>query len=340
MSYRSALAQQVEPLALEANALALQARVREQEAIIESLRRQISDDRLVFERSSAAARIGLWECDLSSEKLIWSDVVYDIFGLPRGSRLDRQATLERYVGNSARELVSRRTAAIRDRTGFTLDAEIIAFTGQTRWIRITASVDCRDGQPFRVFGMKQDITEEKLLADRTRYLAENDVLTGLANRAKFQSTLSRVCANAESGESRALLIIDLDGFKLVNDTHGHMAGDECLREAARRLRSICGDTELVARLGGDEFGIVCSGDVDLPDLNTLSQAIIEEMQRPVFYGGQALHFGASVGIALFDRCTPSQLYKAADTALYEAKSAGRNAFRATTGLRVGSKSQV
>jgi len=329
MSYGSALAQQLEPLALEANALALQARVREQEAIIEGLRRQISDDRLVFERSSAAARIGLWECDLSSENLIWSDVVYDIFGLPRGSRLDRQATLERYVGNSARELVSRRTAAIRERTGFTLDAEIIAFTGQTRWIRITASVDCRDGQPFRVFGMKQDITEEKLLADRTRYLAENDVLTGLANRAKFQSTLSRVCANT-GGTSKALLIVDLDGFKLVNDTHGHMAGDECLREAARRMRSICGDNELVARLGGDEFGIVCSGEVDLPALNALAQAIIEEMQRPVFYGGQALHFGASVGIALLDRCTPSQLYKAADAALYEAKSAGRNAFRATT----------
>jgi len=189
-------------------------------------------------------------------------VVYDIFDLPRGSALDRGATFRCYPEESARELTKRRSKAIEDCTGFTLDAEIISFKGNRRWIRITATVESVDGVAVRIFGIKQDITEEKILSDRTRYLAEFDVLTGLANRSQFQTRLSALDLSSPQTAKPfgALLLIDLDEFKPVNDSLGHAAGDECLKQAAERIRDVCADADLVARIGGDEFAVLLGAD--------------------------------------------------------------------------------
>ena len=167
-----------------------------------------------------------------------------------GSPVDRETTLACYSPASRIRLDALRSQAIAERGGFTLDAEIMTVAGNRRWIRLTATVECDSGIPVRIFGMKQDITEEKILADRTRYLAEFDTLTGLPNRTVFYTRLTAM------GRMGALLLLDLDGFKQVNDTHGHMAGDACLTEVGRRLMETCRHTEFVARIGGDEFGIV------------------------------------------------------------------------------------
>ncbi|MDI6028754.1 GGDEF domain-containing protein [Corticibacterium sp. UT-5YL-CI-8] len=264
---------------------------------------------------------------MPAETLRWTDVVYDIFDLPRGFDITRGNTLALYSEDSARELKRLRDKAIEDRSGFTMDAEIVTEKGIKRWMRITATVECDGGTPKRIFGMKQDITEEKNLADRTRYLAEFDVLTGLANRSRFQSML------AEAGEivlpdqrAGALMLIDMDGFKSINDSYGHAAGDDCLKEAGQRLMTICEQARLVSRIGGDEFAVLTTFD-DATDLVDMCQRIVEAIARPFEHRGMQLCMGASVGVATFDACLPSDLLICADIALYEAKAAGRNTFR-------------
>jgi len=308
---------------------ALKAQLAAQQDLIRQQIASLAHSQKIFDRSSAAARIGVWECNLADESLVWTDVVYDIFDLPRGSALDRGSALKCYPEESARQLHKWRSRAIDERSGFSLDTEIVTARGNRRWIRITATVECVDDVPVRIFGMKQDITEEKILADRNRYLAEFDVITGLANRSQFQTRLSAL-DTVVAGEPLpfgALLLIDLDAFKAVNDSYGHAAGDECLREAAQRIRSVCANADLVARIGGDEFAVMLGADLQFADISETARAIVEEMRRPIAFHGRDMQLGVSVGIALVDGCTPSQLFMMADAALYAAKAAGRSTFR-------------
>ncbi|MGQ7791709.1 diguanylate cyclase domain-containing protein [Faunimonas sp. B44] len=306
---------------LEAELAAKARIIREQEAAL-------AHSRKTFARASEAARIGVWECDLPDQTLRWTDVVYDIFDLPRGSALDRNHILTCYSEQSRQELHRLRSQAIAERSGFGLDAEIVTAAGRHRWIRITATVECENGRAVRIFGMKQDITEEKILADRTRYLAEFDVMTGLSNRARFQARLAELeSSGPEESRIGALLLVDLDGFKQVNDTYGHALGDECLKLAAQRLARACQEAELVARIGGDEFAVLLGPDPARTGIERLANAIVRAVSRPVELGGETLRLGASVGIAHANGCAAEELFMRADAALYAAKAAGRNTFR-------------
>ncbi len=196
---------------LEANATL----IREQEQSLAHFKK-------LFERASAAARIGVWQCDLADEALTWTDVVYDLYDLPRGIPVDRQTILSLYSEATRRELERVRRRAIETRSGFQLDCEIRTARGAQRWIRITATVESEGGYPVRIFGMKQDITEERLLSEKLRALAESDPMTGLANRGRFQSELARFDrADDPLATGGSLMIVDLDGFKAINDTFGH-----------------------------------------------------------------------------------------------------------------------
>lgn len=282
----------------------------------------------MLEKAARRARIGVFECSLTDERLQWSDVVFDIFDMPRGVIPQRQTCVECYTEKSAAELKRRRDRAIRDRDGFSLDAEIVTPKGNRRWIRITAEVECDVRTPVRLFGLKQDITEEKILFDRTRYMAEFDVMTDLANRSRFQSALSDEAARTSDGDAvGALLLIDLDGFKAINDTHGHLAGDACLKEVARRLRSVSRNADLVARIGGDEFAVMLGSHIEPATAAAAAARIIECIRQPYEVNGERVRLGASIGIALSCEGKAQDLYMQADTALYAAKAAGRNSFR-------------
>lgn len=308
--------------------VSLEETIARQAELIRSHEALLANTRKTFEAASAAAGIGLWECRLADQSLTWSDVVYDIFDLPRGSVLERDRIVECYSDASVRKLHLLREKAIRECNGFSLDAEITTSMGNTRWIRITATVECRDGVPFRIFGMKQDITQEKILGDQTRYLAEYDVLTGLPNRSQFESAFADMMkGDSDRGRLGALVLADLDGFKRINDTFGHSEGDECLKEAAFRLRTLCAGAELVARLGGDEFAMLIGNALDHRTVAEMAQRIVEGLTFSVCRNGLQIGIGASVGIAYFEPCQPEQLFKKADSALYSAKNAGRGAYR-------------
>ena len=281
-----------------------------------------------FDRASETASIGIWECDLATERLTWTDGVYDLFELPRGSNVDRPQTLALYTDASRAAMQAARARAIATCSDFRVDAEIVTARGNRRWMRLTGAVEAKDGVAVRIFGMKQDITEEKLLADRTRYLAETDVMTGLANRSVFQNRLNDL-DGAQSGQAiGGLLLVDLDGFKQINDTHGHALGDECLKEAAARLTQCCGGAELVARIGGDEFAVLVGTKLSAATVEALATTIVATIGRPLTRDGQTLALGASVGIAHHRGGTAEDLFRQADIALYAAKAAGRNTSRA------------
>ena len=265
----------------------------------------------------------MWACRLRDEALDWTDGVYDLFEIPRGSALHRAKILDLYAPSSHRLMTAIRGRAIAGCSGFRLDAEIVTMRGRRRWIRISATVDAEGGRPVQLFGMKQDVTEEIVRTAELSRRADRDPITGLANRRAFDERFLQAGRRAGDG---ALLLVDLDDFKQINDTHGHAAGDLCIERSAARLAQLCRDADLVARIGGDEFAVLLREPVDPPSLAAFGRRIVAALGRPTVHRGRALRVGASVGIACGGG-TPAELFEGADAALYAAKAAGRNTVR-------------
>lgn len=285
----------------------------------------------IFERSSMAARMGAWQCALPSERLTWSSGTYDLFGMRQNCGLVRGEILKSYSEASLARLQAVRSDAIRAGNGFTLDAEIESGEFGRRWIRIFATVERRHGEPVRLFGIKQDVTEEKKTLDHMRHLAEHDVMTGLANRMRFQARLADMCG--QSGAGGVLMLVDLDGFKTINDTLGHGFGDECLIEFARRLSATCRSADLIARIGGDEFAILFGPSINRAAIERMAQQVVDAAAMPMNFSGRILNVNASIGFAFAEAETPAALFARADLALYMAKAAGGGAYRSPPASR-------
>lgn len=175
-----------------------------------------------------------------------------------------------------------------------------------------------------------DITDRKAADARIRFIAHHDSLTQLANRSVLQDHLDRaVAACAANGKGLALLYIDLDRFKPINDTYGHAIGDQLLVEVARRMRGMVREEDLVARMGGDEFAVVQTA-VGQPSAATaLAERLIARMSAPFLFNGMRLTIGASIGIGIYPASgtDAAELCRNADIALYRAKDSGRNTYR-------------
>ena len=172
----------------------------------------------------------------------------------------------------------------------------------------------------------RDVTERQLVATRFEYLASHDLLTGLPNRGLFMDRLAQAMLRCQREPSNlALLFIDVDRFKRINDSHGHSVGDEVLVEVARRLRSAVRNEDSVARLGGDEFTIIIER-LEQPDgSNRVGQSVIAAFDAPFEMDGRSFSVGVSVGIAVYpgDGDDQGTLLKHADIAMFHAKAAGR-----------------
>jgi len=170
----------------------------------------------------------------------------------------------------------------------------------------------------------RDISEQRRTREEMRHMAQHDSLTGLANRALFNQRLSEALA----GEGNvAVLLLDLDHFKEVNDTLGHPVGDTVLLGTASRLRRCVGQGDTVARLGGDEFAVIVTGYAEVAEVRRLAKRIIDAANKPHEVAGEAVLVGASAGISLSGTRDPERLLKEADIALYVAKGEARGSFR-------------
>jgi len=185
------------------------------------------------------------------------------------------------------------------------------------------------GNIIRFVAVKRDITVRKLLEQRLDHMAHYDELTGLPNRSLFFDRLAHTLAQAKrNGNLFALLFIDLDGFKKVNDTLGHEAGDNLLREVAKRLEQCVRESDTVARMGGDEFTIILSAIAQAEDAGQVAEKVIEALAAPIFPGTLRCEIGASIGISLYpaDGIERETLLTHADSAMYRIKEQGKNAY--------------
>lgn len=202
-----------------------------------------------------------------------------------------------------------------------------------RLIDISATISPILDDSGKVMGaskIARDVTEYKAVQTRIGFLASHDRLTELPNRDLFYDRLSQsISLGRRKRQHLAVLFLDLDGFKAVNDTHGHQAGDATLKEAARRLQSCVRDMDTVARLGGDEFAIILNEVQTRADAGIVAEKIIHSISAPMsLRDGKQYSVGISIGIALYPQCGVEidSLMKAADQAMYDSKARGKNCF--------------
>jgi diguanylate cyclase (GGDEF)-like protein/PAS domain S-box-containing protein len=215
--------------------------------------------------------------------------------------------------------------------------------GTSRTLIVAASpLTYDDGSPMGSLGMISDVTASREAEAELRHRALHDTLTGLPNRALLVDRLTMATARMkrDGGRGLAVLFLDLDHFKLVNDSRGHEAGDRLLVDVAGRLLDAVRDVDTVARLGGDEFAVVCL-DAGREDADLVAARIQEELARPFLVEGDPVYISASIGIALAPPYAVSDLLRFADAAMYEAKTGGRSQVTTYDGTEsLGSKRRL
>ncbi len=224
---------------------------------------------------------------------------------------------------------------LRDGTYNMPSNDIILYDADDNFIDILltiAPIQDIDNQVLGTITTFQDVTKEKVLAKRIEHQARHDVLTGLLNRREFESKVEQSLTLYSEGTTHALCVMDLDRFKIVNDTVGHAAGDELLRQISQRIKDVLRKTDLFARIGGDEFALFLSN-VDVENAIEITEKILHVVREYQFvWSDKAFRVGASIGLVDAPAMVSSyeNLYHAADTACYMAKHEGRDRVHVVT----------
>jgi len=280
-----------------------------------------------------AADLYDWEWDISRDTLTWGRNPVHLLG-PPDEQTEKYPDFRDLVHPEDRErYLALGQHTIRTGEPYSIEFRVLARDGAVRWIaaRGKCAFDSA-GAPVRMLGVSQDITERKRAQDEIHQLAFTDALTGLPNRRRLIDRMNQALATStRSQREEALLFIDLDNFKTLNDTLGHDIGDLLLQQVAQRLVACVRKGDTVARIGGDEF-VVLLQDRNENAPQAASQAeivgekILSALGQVYLLGGYVHHTSASIGVALFgpQRESVDELLKRADLAMYAAKTAGRN----------------
>ncbi len=294
---------------------------------------QESEQRLGF--ALKAGQLGNWELYLATGKMTVSDLFAQSFGLRDHRAITDVATLRRAIhpGDVLRQQAEVQRAIA---TGDDLDTEgrTVWPDGSVHWIRLVGNcIVGGNGKVSRMVGLSLDVTERRAGQATMQALAYHDALTGLANRRPIEARLSAALANGGTSRggraSAALLTIDLDLFKTVNDTFGHAVGDRLLQAVAARLSGCIMPKMLAARTGGDAFAVLVTEPVSRLKVEQLARDILEALSRPHTVDGTEVMVGGSIGIALApdDAQDSVRLWRHAEAALYRAKASGRGGYR-------------
>ncbi|AWN50684.1 EAL domain-containing protein [Methylobacterium sp. 17Sr1-1] len=294
---------------------------------------QVSEERLAL--ALDASSDGLWDCDLATGVAWTSDRWWHMLGYAPGELPSRSSTWRALLHPDDRaEARAKLAAHLGGATPvFACEHRLRRKDGTWGWFLTRSKVVARgaDGRATRIVGTHVDIGVRKEAESRIAHMAAHDALTDLPNRTLFRERLRQRLSGIGRGEGAcAVLCVDLDRFKEVNDALGHLAGDALLREVALRLRAGLSGQDIAARLGGDEFAVLLAA-IDGPgDAMARAQGLVRAIGRPIRLGDQSVEIGASIGIAASpaDGTDEETLVRRADLALYKAKAEGRNAARA------------
>lgn len=293
---------------------------------------QRSEERL--SHALLAASDGFVDCDLRSGNAWVSDRYWAMLGYAPGELEARASTWRALLHPAEKTHVMQRLHA--HYTGgeplFECEHRLLRKDGSWGWFLTRGRVVARDtnGLPLRYVGIHMDIGVRKATELKVVHMASHDALTGLANRVFFHERLERSLTKAKaSNRSFALLYLDLDNFKIINDTLGHAAGDNVLREVARRMRQTLRSRDVIARLGGDEFAVLLSRTHDEMAASDIAGRVLAAMVTPVQCNGQSILINMSIGGALapLHGHDADTLLACADMALYRAKLEGRGIYR-------------
>lgn len=319
--------------------------LKQREAELEKLSRRLG---VALETS----KVGVWEITLGTDEEYWDNRMNELYGYPQDNGARRSSHWEKRIHPDDIEQANRDFySALEQEASYTSQYRIVLEDGSIRHIRAIGAVYKDESMPARIVGVNWDVTadialneelkqanaltearnvELELAKARIEHNALHDSLTGLPNRRYLDEVLAEHATDfARGDECAALLQIDLDRFKQINDTLGHLAGDAMLVHAAGILSSAVKDGDFVARIGGDEFVVVRRwkpGEGSVRAMAKLAERIIERMQQPVVYEGHECRVGVSIGIAtdMDSLADPTRLLVNADIALYRAKARGRN----------------
>jgi diguanylate cyclase (GGDEF)-like protein/PAS domain S-box-containing protein len=285
-----------------------------------------------FVRAITSVGMGTWDWDLVTDVLHLSPGFEALYSRPTCALPTARAAAALVHPEDAPAYAAAVEGALAcaGDSGFEIEFRVVRPGGAEHWLRMQGRAE-RDGtgRPMRMSGVTQDVTAKRTAELKLVHMARHDALTDLPNRILLREVMDDAVARAKRGECSAILCLDLDRFKQVNDTLGHPTGDALLRAVTQRLLACVRETDLVARIGGDEFAIVQHA-VDQPRNSTaLARRVVAELGRPFDIDGNRIVVGTSIGIALTpkDGLDSDQLLRSADLALYRAKLDGRGKHR-------------
>ena len=274
------------------------------------------------------ASIGNCELDLETGQQHWSATLYQLYGLTVDTPPQRETFLQLVHPDDLKRFLAAEKTGIASGEDFSIDFRLRRNDGTVINLRMHAHfLRDADNTPTKLLSTAQDVTQQKRAEEAITYQAQHDGLTGLANRLLLNERLSQSLARVgRHGYDFALLAVDLDHFKPVNDQYGHQAGDQVLQEVAQRMRAQTRINDLVARTGGDEFIVLLDGTISEENIKTVANKIISAISQPMDFADFQCQIGASIGAALYPKngTDAQSLLMAADQALYRAKQAGRN----------------
>jgi len=291
---------------------------------------ELKRDSALFDRAQSLAHIGGWEWDTGRNTLYLTEEARRIVGQePAPATIDELMACLREPDR--RRLRTALDHAIAHGRSLNLDLQGWQTNGHLFWVRLIGEAETGDPLSTHITGTLQDITERKQAEETLRVQARTDPLTGLLNRDAVLEELETRLSDATLARA-AVLYIDLDRFKIVNDVLGHAAGDRLLSAASRRIQRAVGSEGLIARFGGDEFLVICSTGDEPTRPERLADAILEAFSESFRMDGEEFSITASIGIAQapIDGRRAQQLIQNADVAMYDSKRRGRNDWQAFT----------
>jgi diguanylate cyclase (GGDEF)-like protein len=290
---------------------------------------QIRSDQLV--EAQRLGKTGDWRVKFDRSDLWWSPQIFELLGYDSAKFVpSREALVPLYEGDGAQKVLAAQAEVLRTGVAKSVDVKLKRGDGSIGTFVITSrAMTDAVGRTVGLAGTIQDISERKISEEKLQSLAYYDPLTGLANRAFFHRELGDVLARCrQTGSQAALLLLDLDHFKEVNDSLGHASGDELLCKVAQLISRVPGNNRSFSRLGGDEFAIVFQGWADRSEIEHLAADLISAVSSSILLEHGEVTIGMSIGIALIpmDGANSCDLQRNADLALYRAKDGGRGRF--------------